>query len=91
MTVLATVPSSTGKGSYDICLGADGVVYCKCPRWRFSKTAPKSCKHLAAFLRVAAPAPAPARMPMTRARRIAAAPFSAETLELVAQLHGKAA
>lgn len=34
--------------SYTIKVGADGVVYCGCPSWRFSSLPPsqRTCKHM---------------------------------------------
>ena len=44
---VALVFSVTEEGkTYDINRGADGVIYCMCLSWRFSKTTPKDCKHL---------------------------------------------
>jgi hypothetical protein len=48
-TLVRTWPSSSGKGHYNVVQGADGGVYCTCPAWKFSKTDPKSCKHLVAW------------------------------------------
>jgi len=38
--------STYGK-TYEIRLGKDGVVYCTCPAWKFSR-GNKTCKHLRA-------------------------------------------
>ena len=48
-TRLTTIVSSSGK-EYDIMLGNDGVTYCKCPAWRFSKERPRTCKHLEGYM-----------------------------------------
>ena len=48
---LATIIGSTGK-AHRIVRGKDGVVYCTCPAWAFSKSRPKICKHLKRFLSV---------------------------------------
>lgn len=48
--VLATAKSKSGNGEHEIRQGRDGVVYCTCPSWRFSKERPRTCKHLAEFL-----------------------------------------
>jgi hypothetical protein len=45
MQVLATVRSESSAASYEIRRGGDGVVYCTCPSWRFSREA-RDCKHL---------------------------------------------
>jgi hypothetical protein len=48
-TLLAQVPSESNPNrKYDVRVGADGVVYCTCPSWRFNR-APKAdrvCKHM---------------------------------------------
>ena len=44
--VLAEYESSSGRKTYQILLGRDGVTYCNCPAWRFSKDRPRTCKHL---------------------------------------------
>ena len=42
--VLATVHSFSNGDTYEIRKGADGVVYCSCPAWRFGRGKP--CKHI---------------------------------------------
>lgn len=51
MDIIGTVKSSSGEGSYTVARGADGVVYCSCPAWRFQRLAPaaRSCKHIRAL------------------------------------------
>lgn len=52
-TVLATFPSESKPGHvHEVRLGADGVVYCTCPSWRFQKLTPslRTCKHTKAFV-----------------------------------------
>jgi len=48
VTVLVENVGSTGR--FQIREGGDGVIYCSCPAWRFSKDDPKMCKHLRAYL-----------------------------------------
>lgn len=46
--ILDTVQSSSNPGkTYDIIEGKDRVLYCTCPRWKFTKT----CKHLKKWTR----------------------------------------
>ena len=52
-TILASVPSKTTAGkSYNIVQGADGVVYCQCPAWKYQRLTPsrRTCKHLLGLL-----------------------------------------
>lgn len=39
-------PGSKPGTTYDLLEGADGIIYCSCPAWRFSREKPKSCKHM---------------------------------------------
>jgi len=49
--VLCEVGSkSDPKEHHEIRRGHDGVIYCDCLGWRFSKAKPKTCKHLSASL-----------------------------------------
>ena len=38
--------SKTTDDIYEIRQGKDGVEYCTCLGWRFSKERPKTCRHL---------------------------------------------
>lgn len=49
-TLLSIVQSTTTGERYEIRRGGDSTTYCTCASWRFSKTRPKSCKHLRAYL-----------------------------------------
>lgn len=44
--LIGTFPSSDGSKTYEMYRGKDGVVYCSCPGWKFSKERPRSCKHM---------------------------------------------
>ena len=45
--VIREWPSSSNPSrSYQLIEGHDGVVYCSCPAWRFSKERPRICKHM---------------------------------------------
>ena len=50
--LLATAASKTNpEKSYEIRKGADGVIYCSCPSWKFQRLAAanRTCKHLKSF------------------------------------------
>lgn len=52
-TVVARFESASKPGSFhEVRFGADGVLYCTCPSWRFQKNTPscRCCKHTKAFL-----------------------------------------
>lgn len=87
-TVLASFPSASRPGSsHQVRRGADGVVYCTCPSWRFQHNSPtnRTCKHIESWksqtlvpgsatttlLDVLGPGPEAIR-PVRRARRVAA-------------------
>lgn len=54
-TVIRTWPSSSTPGkNYELREGGDGVVYCTCPAWAFSKDDPKECKHMREWMERAA-------------------------------------
>ena len=44
--VAEVASQTTDDNKYEIRLGADGVLYCTCPGWKFSKATPRSCKHV---------------------------------------------
>ena len=43
--VLGTYASSSSNKVYQVIRGHDGVIYCTCPGWKFSR----NCKHLQAY------------------------------------------
>ena len=47
-TILSTVASSSSDKTYNIVRGADGVVYCTCPAWKFQRLTAegRTCKHI---------------------------------------------
>jgi hypothetical protein len=45
--------------TYELCLGGDGVVYCKCRGWTMSKASPKQCTHTKKWHAKNGGAPAP--------------------------------
>lgn len=52
-TVIATFPSASRPGhSHEVRVGADGVIYCTCPSWKFQRNHPSArcCKHTKAAM-----------------------------------------
>lgn len=52
-TVLATFASASKPGhQHEVRLGADGVMYCTCPSWKFQRLTPslRTCKHTKALV-----------------------------------------
>ena len=47
--VIGQVSSKSGGKAHNITLGKDGVVYCDCKGWIYSKQTPKTCDHLRRF------------------------------------------
>lgn len=48
--VLKVVASSSRpQVQHEIRWGGDGVVYCTCEAWKYSRSSVKNCKHLKAF------------------------------------------
>lgn len=47
MRVIRTWPSKSNPAkSHELREGSDGIVYCTCRGWAFSKARPKTCRHM---------------------------------------------
>lgn len=46
MKLIRTWPGSKLGVEYEMREGKDGVIYCSCPGWKFSRERPRSCKHM---------------------------------------------
>lgn len=58
--VLAVMQSASNPArKYEIRQGADGVIYCCCLGWQFSREHPKSCRHLRLYHETLARSPQP--------------------------------
>jgi hypothetical protein len=72
--VIGTVQSASSDRSYNILMSsratvsAGETIYCSCPAWRYSKTSPRSCKHLSQW-RARKMAPVTSTLPMRTKRR----------------------
>src|SRR5271168_483245 len=95
-TVLARYPSKSNPSkAHEVRRGADGVVYCGCPSWRFQKNSPsnRTCKHVemwkaetmvggVSLASVMGPGPVAVRA-LRKSRKVVAAPVKVEAHDTI--------